>query len=340
MNLVLIGYRATGKTTLARHLAQRLGWDWIDADVEIEHRAGKSIARIFAEQGEPAFRDLEAEVIADLCGRAPRAGRLVVAAGGGAPLREESRRAMRNSGQVVWLTATPETILARMTGDATTADRRPSLTNRPPREEIVQLLGRREPIYRESAHLIVDTEGKSPEQLADEILAGLKLLPKRDLYPFHPDRSPTGDPVRAGLLSRRGDQSRHLPIGLEFAADQPLVAAAPRRPAAAVLGSAAGYRLAGAQAGSQLARRRLLDPADVAGVADRGRVRASVLVGGRPLRPGAAQPSIHFCGDARLIRHPRSWRRSPFPPSGTSSSSPTWFCSASCSWLSGSTSTI
>ncbi len=173
MNLVLIGYRATGKTTLARRLAQRLGWDWVDADVEIEQRAGKSIARIFAEQGEPAFRDLEAEVIADLCGRPG----LVVAAGGGAPLREENRRAMRESGQVVWLTATPETILSRMTGDATTVDRRPGLTDRPPLEEIVQLLGRREPIYRESAHLIVDTEGKSPEQLADEILAGLKLLP-------------------------------------------------------------------------------------------------------------------------------------------------------------------
>ena len=177
MNLVLIGYRATGKSTLARHLAQRLGWDWIDSDVEIEHRAGKSIARIFAEQGEPAFRDLEAAVIADLCGGGTCAAgrRLVLAAGGGAPLRKENRRAMRNSGHVVWLTAAPETILARMTGDATTADRRPSLTNRPPLDEIVQLLGRREPIYRESAHLIVDTEGKSPAQLADEILAGLKI---------------------------------------------------------------------------------------------------------------------------------------------------------------------
>jgi len=176
MNLVLIGYRATGKTTLARCLAQRLGWDWIDADVEIEHRAGKSIARIFAEEGEPAFRDLEAEVIADLCGRT----RLVVAAGGGAPLREESRRAMRQAGQVVWLTATPETILARMSGDATTAERRPSLTNQPPLEEIVQLLSRRDPIYRQSAHLIVDTECKLPEQLADEILAGLKVSPHGD----------------------------------------------------------------------------------------------------------------------------------------------------------------
>ena len=169
MNLTLIGYRATGKTTLARRLALRLAWDWVDADVEIERRAGKSIARVFAEDGEPVFRDLEAAVIAELC----RRPRLIVAAGGGAPLREESRRAMRNSGRVVWLTATPETILARMTGDATTADRRPSLTNLPPRGEIEQLLSRREPIYREAAHLVIDTEGKSPEQLTEEILAGL-----------------------------------------------------------------------------------------------------------------------------------------------------------------------
>ena len=171
MNLVLIGYRATGKTTLARHLAERLRWDWIDADVEIERRAGKSIAEIFAEEGEPAFRDLEAQVIADLCNRP----RLVIAAGGGAPLREESRRIMRESGKVFWLTARPETILARMRGDATTAGRRPSLTNLPPLDEIVQLLARREPVYRETAHLSVDTEGKRPEQLSDEILAQLGL---------------------------------------------------------------------------------------------------------------------------------------------------------------------
>ena len=128
MILTLIGYRATGKTTLARLLAERLGWDWIDADVEIERRAGISIAQIFAERGEPAFRDLEAQVIADLC----RRDRLIVAAGGGAPLRPESRRAMRLGGKVVWLTARPETILARMSGDATTATRRPDLTDKGP----------------------------------------------------------------------------------------------------------------------------------------------------------------------------------------------------------------
>ncbi|MEE8452972.1 MAG: shikimate kinase [Thermoguttaceae bacterium] len=166
MNLTLIGYRATGKTTLAKLLAERLDWEWIDADVEIERRAGKTITRIFAEDGEPAFRDLEARVVADLCHR----DRLVLAAGGGAPLRSENRRAMRNNGQVVWLVAQPETILARMTGDATTADRRPNLTDRGPLDEIIGLLEAREPIYRESAHLTVDTEGKTPEQLTTEIL--------------------------------------------------------------------------------------------------------------------------------------------------------------------------
>jgi len=170
MPLTLIGYRATGKTTIARLLAERLGWEWIDADVEIERRAGKSIARIFAEEGEPAFRDLEAQTIADLCQRE----KLVLAAGGGAPMRPESRAAMRRSGMVAWLKATPATILARMSGDATTGARRPNLTAQGGLGEIVELLERREPIYRETAHVEVDTEGKPPEQVAAEILAKIE----------------------------------------------------------------------------------------------------------------------------------------------------------------------
>jgi shikimate kinase len=173
MILTLIGYRATGKTTLARLLAERLGWDWVDADVEIERRAGKPIARIFAEDGEPAFRDLEAQVIADLLRRPP----LVLAAGGGAPLRAESRRAMHQGGKVVWLVAKPETILRRMSADATTAGRRPSLTGKTPLDEIVDLLRLREPIYQQSADLRIDTEGKTPDQAAAEILARLSLAP-------------------------------------------------------------------------------------------------------------------------------------------------------------------
>jgi shikimate kinase len=172
MILTLIGYRATGKTTLAKVLAQQLNWQWIDADVEIERMAGKTIAQIFAEDGEPAFRDLEAQAIADLC----RRDRLVLAAGGGAPLREENRRTMQQSGKVVWLTARPETILERMSADATTAQRRPSLTDHGPLQEIIQLLAQREPMYRETAHLVVDTEKRTPEELSAEILTRLDLL--------------------------------------------------------------------------------------------------------------------------------------------------------------------
>jgi shikimate kinase len=176
MILTLVGYRATGKTTLARLLADRLGWDWIDADVEIERRAGKSIARIFAEDGEPRFRDIEAEVIADLC----RRDRLVLAAGGGAPLRPESRRRMREAGKVVWLMARPETILKRMSADATTTARRPNLTDKDPLEEIVHVLQGREPIYRESAHLAVNTEGKTPAELVEVIMDFVRTEDRRD----------------------------------------------------------------------------------------------------------------------------------------------------------------
>lgn len=176
MILTLIGYRATGKTTLARLLAERLGWEWIDADVEIERRAGKTIASIFAEDGEPAFRDLEAAVIADLCCR----DRLVLAAGGGAPMRPENREAMRRAGKVVWLAARPETILARMSRDATTATRRPNLTDKSPLDEIIELLARREPIYHQTAHISIDTEGKQPPRLVEEILAAIGPIDQRE----------------------------------------------------------------------------------------------------------------------------------------------------------------
>jgi len=170
MILTLIGYRATGKTTLAKIVAERLGWQWTDADAEVERRAGKSIARIFSEDGEPAFRDLEAAVIADLC----RGDRLVVATGGGAPLRSESRRAMLEAGKVVWLRAELLTILARMKDDDWTADRRPPLSNVGPLGETVRNLKTRTPIYQELADVTVDTDKKKPEELAEEIIAYCK----------------------------------------------------------------------------------------------------------------------------------------------------------------------
>jgi len=173
MNVVLIGYRATGKTSLARLLAERLGWNWVDADTEIEKRAGKSITNIFADDGETAFRNIEEDVTADLCKR----DRIVIASGGGAPMRQTNRVAMQNGGKVVWLTATPETIYSRMAGDHTTAERRPNLTSQGGLEEIIALITQREPIYQESANVRVDTEGKTLEQLTTEILELLELTP-------------------------------------------------------------------------------------------------------------------------------------------------------------------
>lgn len=170
-SIALIGYRGTGKSTAARHAALRLGWDWVDADVEVELRAGKSIAAIFADDGEAAFRDLEAEVVAELCSRR----RTVIALGGGAILRPENRDAIGRTGAVVWLTASVDAIVRRLAEDATTAERRPNLTKAGGRTEVAQLLAAREPFYRACATLEVDTQEKTPAEIADEIVAALGL---------------------------------------------------------------------------------------------------------------------------------------------------------------------
>ena len=167
--ITLIGYRATGKSTVAKRLSERLGVPTVDTDAEVEARAGKTIARIFAEDGEPVFRELEARVVAEFLESSEP---LIVATGGGAPLREETRRAMKARSVVFWLTASVETIARRMTGDAETSSRRPSLTgSNSPVGEIASVLEAREPIYREAATYVVDTENKSVDAVVAEICA-------------------------------------------------------------------------------------------------------------------------------------------------------------------------
>lgn len=171
MNVILIGYRGTGKSTVAQALGLALGWPWVDADVEIEWRAGKSIASIFADEGEPHFRDLEEQTLAELC----RRDRHVVAAGGGAVLREANRLAMQAAGHIVWLRAPVETILERTGRDETTAGRRPNLTSLSGEAEVRNLLAERTPLYEACAELAIDTEGRSPGDIAAEIVERLHL---------------------------------------------------------------------------------------------------------------------------------------------------------------------
>jgi shikimate kinase len=166
MNVALIGYRGTGKSTVARQLALEIGWDWVDADVEVELRAGKSIAAIFADDGEGCFRDLESDVLGGLVAKE----RTVIAAGGGVVLREANRRQLATCSHVVWLRASPPTILSRIAACGTTAARRPNLTTSGGEAEIVRLLVERTPLYHQCADLEVDTEDKSPAEIAGEII--------------------------------------------------------------------------------------------------------------------------------------------------------------------------
>jgi shikimate kinase len=161
--LILIGPRGSGKTTIARLLAGRLGWDWVDADQLLEQYYGQSIRAIFAEEGEAGFREKESFVLAALCDRR----RCVVSTGGGVVVRPANRELLRASGYVVWLSADVETLWRRLQNDD--GERRPPLSVRG-RAEVEEVLRVRLPWYEECAHLRIGTEGKAPEALAEEIL--------------------------------------------------------------------------------------------------------------------------------------------------------------------------
>jgi shikimate kinase len=166
MIVTLIGYRGSGKSSVAGPLAARLGYQSVDADEEVQRRAGCSIRQLFDDEGEPAFRRLERAVLADLLAR----DRLVVAAGGGAVLDEDTRRDMRRAGPVVWLRAGARCLERRINSDAATREQRPPLTASGGEwAEIQSLLAAREPLYRQTATLVVDTDSRTPEEVVELI---------------------------------------------------------------------------------------------------------------------------------------------------------------------------
>ncbi len=170
MNIILIGFRGTGKTTIGKMLAQRLGKEFVDADAYLEQKEGKSVKDIFAEGGEKLFREIETRVIAELC----RLDDQVIATGGGAILREENVRALKRNGIVVLLDADVDTIHKRIHKDTTTEQRRPSLTNRNAYEEIEYLLEYRRPLYDRTADFVISTASMSPNAAANKIITLLR----------------------------------------------------------------------------------------------------------------------------------------------------------------------
>ena len=162
-SIALVGYRATGKSSVGRRVAERLGWRFFDADKELERRAGYSVARIFAERGEPAFRDLETQTLSEL----PIGPRLVLATGGGVVLREANRRHLRHFGLVVWLRAADQTLVERL---SRSPGGRPALTPAGLLAEVAPMLAVRNPLYEAVADVVIDTADQHSDEIADKIV--------------------------------------------------------------------------------------------------------------------------------------------------------------------------
>jgi len=163
-NIVLTGFMGAGKTSVSAELARLTGMARVEVDEEIERSAGMTIPEIFSRLGEPRFREMETEGIKNAAARKGA----IISTGGGAVMREENMRALKESGVIVYLRAEPRTVLERTSGNSD----RPLLQVEDPLKKINELLALRRPYY-ERADLIVDTDGKSPREVAEEILERL-----------------------------------------------------------------------------------------------------------------------------------------------------------------------
>jgi shikimate kinase len=170
MNIVLMGYRCTGKTSAGRSLAGLLGLPFCDTDEMVERRTGRTITQIVAEGGWSAFREAETAVIREVAG----IDRGVIALGGGAVLDALNVERLKANGLFVWLFTDAATIAARMGKDAANGSVRPSLTGEPSVEEMHAVMAEREPLYRRLADFVVDTTEIGAERVAEAIRTGLR----------------------------------------------------------------------------------------------------------------------------------------------------------------------
>jgi shikimate kinase len=156
-----------GKSTVGRHLARQLGLRFVDSDTEIEHRIGMPIRDFFAAQGEPAFRDVEADAIEQLTSQPG----IVLATGGGAVLRPSNRDALHSHMHVFYLRATPEDLNRRLRNDT----QRPLLQVADPLHRLRELYRERDPLYRRAAHFVVESARPSVPALTGMVLMQLEL---------------------------------------------------------------------------------------------------------------------------------------------------------------------
>jgi shikimate kinase len=164
-NIVLTGFMGTGKTAVGRELSRLLNMKLVDVDTEIEKYEQMTINEIFKQFGELRFREIETEMIRELSERKD----VIISTGGGAVLRQENVDILRKEGIIVCLMATPETILKRTSHSS----HRPLLQVEDPFGKIKELLDFRRPFY-EKADIMIDTDGKTPRQIAEEIIGKIK----------------------------------------------------------------------------------------------------------------------------------------------------------------------
>jgi len=167
MNIVLIGYRGTGKSIVGRHLSERLGMPCIGMDAEIVKKAGMSIPEIVEKDGWPVFRDIESEEVR----RLTRLDNIIVDTGGGVIERAENIEVLQRNSQIFWLKASADKIVSRIQGGT----QRPALTaGKTFTEEVVEILKQRTPKYKKAAQYEIDTDELTPEQVADRIMGAIQ----------------------------------------------------------------------------------------------------------------------------------------------------------------------